>query len=780
MTPEYAVGSVARVGIAMAATLSLRRNSPSHSAEGKEGEAYAAAAISGHSGNPIAYSGMMRGLGLVLALLIGAMTVRAQEVSPELRDLIEQRIVVIAEQLGDESDLDLSSLADQLTDRLGDPINLNRTDAEELGSLHLLTDIQINAILAHIQRFGKFISIYELQAVDGLDLATMELLRSFVTISGEGSSRTSLKEMLANGKSEVLLRTQINIEQRKGFIGGGDPFNQPYTDPNGKPLPDTDDPQVMDSLRANSKVYLGSPWKAYARYRFKYRRNLDFGITAEKDEGEEFFKGSQKQGFDFYSAHLFLRDIGPFKAVAIGDYQAQFGQGLVFASGLSFARKSAYTMNISRNAPGLSPYASVNENQFLRGAGVTMDIGKHLEGTAFISKKKYDANVQADTSSTGFDTDQATFSSFLEDGYHRTYNELAKKDALEEFIYGGHLRYKGNGWDLGATAAQVNFDNTLLKSTTYPYNQYEFQGNVNTTYGLNWNVVHRSLTWFGEGARSSNGGLAGMTGVLVALDKRLSLAMLYRDLQRDFHGLYSTAFAESSNPWNERGLYTGIELRPSRRWVFNAYFDQFAFPWLRYQTNGLSNGYEALGQLTWTPSRGVQMYVKARTQVKPRNTNESVTGVLPLVDTRQNNYRFNASYRVSPGVTLRTRIESVDYARDDGPTDHGFLIYQDIIHRPKRGKLEFTGRIALFSTDSYDARIYAFESDIPGVFSLPPIYGRGMRWYAMLRWSVARNIDLWARYGITMFTDREVISSGLQEISGDHRSDLKMELRLKF
>lgn len=48
--------------------------------------------------------------------------------------------------------------------------------------------------------------------------------------------------MLANGRHEYLLRTQIDIEQRRGFIGGGDPFNKPYYYPNGAPLPDTDDP----------------------------------------------------------------------------------------------------------------------------------------------------------------------------------------------------------------------------------------------------------------------------------------------------------------------------------------------------------------------------------------------------------------------------------------------------------------------------------------------------------------------------------------------------------
>lgn len=720
-----------------------------------------------------------------LLLLIGAVLwakhAQGQEISPELRDLVEQRLSAIAEQLGDDTDVDLSEIAEQLFDRLYNPINLNHTNAQELSSLRLLSDIEVNAILQHIQRYGKFISIFELQAVEGLDPLTLEMIRPFVTISGEGVTRTPLKVMLAQGRHEVLMRAQINIEQRRGFLGR-DPFNKPYAYPSGAPLPDVDDPFVMDSLRRNNKVYLGSPWKLYTRYRFQYRRNLDFGITAEKDEGEEFFKGTQKQGFDFYSAHLFLREIGPMKAVALGDFQAQFGQGLTFSSGLSFTRKSAYTMNIMRNAQGLTPYASVNENQFLRGAGGTAKLGKHFEGTAFISKKGYDANVIAlqDTSISDADADLVSFSSFQEDGFHRTYREVEKKNALEEFIYGGHVRYLRNHWSVGATAAQVNFGHALEKTRVYPYNQFEFQGQSNTTYGFDWNVPHRNLTWFGEVARSENGGMAGLTGLLIALDKSLSLAMLYRHLQRDFHGLYSSAFAEGSRPWNERGFYTGLEIRPNRQWAFNAYFDQFTFPWLRYQTDAPSHGFEALGQLNWMPVRGVHLYVKYRRQIKPRNAAETLAGLAALVDTRQDNYRFNASYKVSQGVTLRTRIEHVQFQRGEAPVQNGFLIYQDVIHRPMMGRLQFTGRFMLFATDSYDARLYAFESDVPGVFGMPPIYGRGMRWYTMLRWSVARHVDLWARYGITIYNDRESIGTGLQEINGDTRSDLKLEMRLRF
>jgi len=45
-------------------------------------------------------------------------------------------------------------------------------------------------------------------------------------------------------------------------------------------------------------------------------------MTMEKDPGEEFFRGSNRVGFDFYSAHLYYRNISrTVKALAFGDYQ---------------------------------------------------------------------------------------------------------------------------------------------------------------------------------------------------------------------------------------------------------------------------------------------------------------------------------------------------------------------------------------------------------------------------------------------------------------------------
>jgi hypothetical protein len=712
------------------------------------------------------------------AFLVSGIIVSAQEPSQISRDLIEQRIETVFEQIGDETEIDLTNLFDLLNNYLQSPLSITPANLSELASLQLLSDVQITALSKHLNRYGPLLSLYELQVVDGFDRATIDMIRPFVTVGGQKDrDRTSLKEMLANGTSELLVRSITTIEERKGYYYRDNLFGKDYTDPDGDPLPDYEDDDILDSLQSNGKVYLGSPYKFYTRYRFKYRNNISFGITAEKDEGEEFFRGSQPDGFDFYSAHLFLRDIGPLKNLALGDYQAQFGQGLTFWSGLGFASKSSYTMNVKRNARGLSPYASVNENQFLRGIAATY-AWKDLEFTGFYSKKKLDANLNSDPIDN-LEPDALIITSFQQDGLHRRPIELVKKDAIDERIFGGNLKYAKNSFSAGVTAVHVDFGAELQRNTQ-AYNQFEFQGRENTTVGADFSWVHRNMNAFGEIARSARGGLGYLAGILLAPDRIVSISVLHRHYDRDFHGLYSIGFAEGSRPWNEQGTYFGLEIKPKREWSVNAYYDQFDFPWLRFQTDAPSAGSEWLVQVTHRPSRKVELYARVRKQDKARNAVNIDEGIDPLIRVQQTNYRLNVSYKVSKSVTLRTRMEGIDFNREDRSLDHGFLIYQDFIHRPLGSPLQLTFRMALFDTESYDARIYAYESELVGVYSILPYYGRGMRWYGMAKLKIKRRADLWVRYGSFIYNDRDRISSSLQEISGNRRSDIKVQLRLKF
>ena len=716
----------------------------------------------------------------------------APTTSAELRDMIERRVEVVAEQLGEDSDADLTALFEILFDRFGDPLDLNRATPEEVAALQLLSDVQIAALQEHIREEGALLSIYELQAIDGFDPQVIELIRPFVTVRERTSNtRTPLREVLRLADHEFIVRSITDVQQRRGYQDRDNLFGNSYMDPEGDPLPDVNDPQVVDSLRRDGKVYLGSPYKLYTRYRFRYRQNISFGITAEKDEGEEFFQGSQSDGFDFYSAHLFVRDVGPLKSIAVGDFQAQFGQGLTYWSGFGYGGKSSYTMNIKRNAPGLLPYASVNENLFLRGVGATLALGERFALTAFDSNRKVDASLAAgDTLDTG--EIEAAFSSFQEDGFHRTPNELAKKDALGVQSTGGHLHYAARRLSIGATAVHTAYD-VPLERDLRPYNRAEFTGDALTNLGVDWNVLYRNLSWFGEVSTTVAHSMeqkklpvAWLSGALVALDPRVSLSVLFRDYPVNYLGLHSVAFADGSHPWNERGFYTGLEVKASRQWTINAYFDQYRFPWLRYLVDAPSQGYEVLGQVNWKPSKKVEIYGRVRHREYQKNASTGVDGIDPLVDVRQTNWRFNTSARVSNSISLRTRVELVDYQRGEGPRDHGFLIAQDVVHRPMRSPVELTFRLALFQTDSYDARVYAYENDLTGLFSFPPYYDRGMRWYAMVRLTPLRRVDLWVRYGSWIWNDQNVYSSGLQEISTGPdarqvmRSDVKVQLRVTF
>src|SRR5690606_23158683 len=125
----------------------------------------------------------------------------------------------------------------------------------------------------------------------------------------------------------LLLRYDRTLQQRRG-----------YTPPEGRSL----------------TRYQGSPDKFLLRYRLSHPKDFSFGVTAEKDAGEPFGwqPGKRLYGFDFYSAHVQLYDRGAFKTIALGDYQLQFGQGLLLSSGFSVGKGAETITTVRRSQLG--------------------------------------------------------------------------------------------------------------------------------------------------------------------------------------------------------------------------------------------------------------------------------------------------------------------------------------------------------------------------------------------------------------------------------------------
>ncbi|MGB1032468.1 MAG: hypothetical protein ACPGWM_07625, partial [Flavobacteriales bacterium] len=87
---------------------------------------------------------------------------------------------------------------------------------------------------------------------------------------------------------------------------------------------------------------------------------------------------------------------------------------------------------------------------------------------------------------------------------------------------------------------------------------------------------------------------------------------------------------------------------------------------------------------------------------------------------------------------------------------------------------------ALFETDSYNARLYAYENDVLYAFSIPAYFSKGVRYYAVAKYKIKRGVDLWLRYARWYYTDRSTTGSALDEIAAPHKSEIKVQLRLRF
>ncbi|MFT6026221.1 MAG: hypothetical protein ACI8P5_000466, partial [Bacteroidia bacterium] len=500
--------------------------------------------------------------GLMVVLLFGSILVFGQ-VNEEQESIIQRRIETIAEQLGEgDEGLDYNTLLDELLYFSEHPININNTTPNELAQLPMLDDIAIANLWNHIETNGKLLNVYELQGIDGFDLNTIRQIQPFIKVSDNpDASNFSFKEMIKEGTHEIILRYQQVLNQQEGYTA-------------------VDDSVLRESP---NKRYLGSPQKFYARYRFKYSNKVSWGLTMEKDAGEEFFKGTMKQGFDFYSGHIFVKNIGKLKAAAVGDFQAQFGQGLVFWSGLAFG-KSSDGVSVKRNARGISPYTSVDENRFLRGGGATFKFGK-IEVTALGSYKVMDANV-ASQQDTLLEEEQAV-SSIFSSGFHRTPGELEDRQSLTEAVYGGNISYKARRLSIGITAIGYNYSKPIQRSDQL-YNLYEFSGKQNSNYGLDYSYVWKNFHFFGEFALSQNLGFATTNGLFMTIDPKVTLTAMVRHFQPQYQALYANGVSESSRMNNETGYYLGFNIQPFKGWFLNGFFDVFRFPWLRYQVNGTS------------------------------------------------------------------------------------------------------------------------------------------------------------------------------------------------
>ncbi len=658
---------------------------------------------------------------------------------------------------GTESSFDYNTLGEELQEYLKRPLNLNFCTAQELMETGLLNQTQVDQIITYRETVGPFIAIYELQAVPALDLAAIQRILPYVAVRASVDDyQVPVWEMLARGRNEWFTRWERNLELKRGF-------------------------RLQDDPEATSS-YSGDPNRFYGRFRHTYENRLSCGFTYEKDPGERFRWDRNTKGFDFWSAHFFLKDYSRvLKAVAVGDFAASMGQGLILFSGFG-AGKGAFVTNIKRGGRALRAFTSVNESDFLRGAGVTLAPVRNLEITAFFSSRKRDANLPV-VDTLLVEEEPLYFTSLISSGLHRTANEIADKNAVQHRSMGAIAKWRFSQGHIAFNALYERFSEPFERNVQ-PYNQFYFSGNSIFNTSTDYTYIYRNLHFFGETALSQTGAVATVNGLMMGLDRHLNAALLVRHLPVRYQALLPNVFAETGQGSNETGVYMGLECKPLKGWTISVYGDTWKHPWLRFNADAPSSGYEYFARLTYFRKRELESYIQWRYENKEANLSSAYlpegVNTTPLVPQIRTYLRFHLSYKVTKSLEMRSRVEWSAFREDTYRTSRGFLIYQDVLFKPLAFPLSFTGRWAFFNTDDYDSRIYAYENDILYSFSIPAYYYKGMRYYLNVRFRGIRQWSLEGHIGRTWYFNRDVVGSGLEEIDANRRTEVRLQALWRF
>lgn len=692
------------------------------------------------------------------------------------------KIELILENLESESgDLDNNTFLEELEFARRQKININKAIPQDLLDLNIINEFQINGIFRYIESYGEMKNLYELNGVYELSKEDINALIPYLTVvEGTEMGPKSLKEQFSLGKHQIFLRYQQVLEKQAGYL-----------------------PKDPDNTSV-SKYFEGSRPQLYMRHRYQYGNSLSYGFTIEKDAGEKLWnnkfsytdpntgitKTSKNfSGFDYFSAHLFIRNKNRLRTLALGDYELSFGQGLVIWQGFGFG-KTPSVLSVKKKRNPIRPHTSANEANFMRGAAMTVALGKNVEATVYGSYRKLDGNIllveTIDSLSENADEiflTEGSASSIQISGLHRTISELQNRNALGWASTGGNIHWSSKRLAFGVSGTFHHLSTPLDESSSL-YQKFNFSGDKLANFGANYSYLFNSIHLFGELAFSDNMGFALINGALINT-AGVSMSVVHRYYDKKYQTLYTdiaNVFAEGTRPQNEHGLYTGIVFSPFKNATFTGYFDMYKRPWMTFNTNAPSRGLDMFAQLNYQPNRNIDLHIRSKHEIKEANA-PTASVDLPnriLVPTKKTSFRIHGSFRVSPNFSLRSRVEWSWFNNGIDNWEKGFMMFQDLTYNSKNEKITVTGRYALFNTDTYNTRIYAFESDLLYVFSVPPYYGRGSRYYAMVKWDINRYVDLWVRFSQTFYNDRSVISSGPAMIDGTSRSDVKIQMKIKI
>ncbi len=391
-----------------------------------------------------------------------------------------------------------------------------------------------------------------------------------------------------------------------------------------------------------------------------------YAVT-EKDPFESAF-------FDHYAAGL-LVDEG-IRKFALGKYNLDIGAGVVLSSIGSFFR--GLDFRIMMNERGVIPYTSTIENGGFFGAAFTDSL--YLTYTLFYSNQSLDGRVD----SMGFAR------SFDNSGQHVDSLSLSRKDRIDEEIFGYDFRYRTQNMLISNRTLFCNYDPAFATTDSLE----NFFGQDFYISGLEFRYFGGSFVMFSELARSWKnhvGGLFGFSTAFASLDFTLA-------------GRYFPPAFYSPKGIEAVANHAGgtLDLRHHSR-IFEA---------------GLN----------------ISLDNKIDEDTTKYDIRLSLSKRLGILDARMNlRRRYRAEENDISGSDILLRLSPVRFLFLDMRFEQR-SVFQETMENGLFAAVELgldlenydaRVRYGFFNTDSYAARVYAYEIDLPGIVNNRMLYGQG-------------------------------------------------------
>ncbi len=639
---------------------------------------------------------------------------------------------ILLEQLleqDEQSDKRNELLFDELRQLELRPVPINTASFRELLTIPFLSAKDARRIIDYrSQNSGSYNTISDLKPI--LAEKTLGYIAPFITF--DDPDNTGMFKM------DLLSRAKLETPAREGFSNG---------------------------------AYKGSRPKTYHRLQLQYSDHIFISALMEKDSGE-------KSYHDFSAFGLAVKDINALKLLVLGNYHLRFGQGLAITTDRYFFKSPEIYHSVKQSGSRSRIYASSREWNYFTGAVAELEVSP-INMFLFYSKTKRDASV----------TDSG-FTSLKLDGLHRTDLELNKKNQIDEQTLGSHLEFFAK-----ISSVQARFGTTVFQ-TTYnkPYlpepileNHWRFRGRKATIGSLDLDLTINETNVFGELAYShEQQARSFLVGLRSHINPRLSFSAVFRNYSPAFYSPYASAFAESGDDArNERGIYLGLGLKLSKNISISTYYDHFSFPYITGNTLFPANGFDYVLSVNMKLSPSLQ--TRTMFQIKEKDdsrTQADAFGDVYRQPAGNHTLRLKQDfiYKIAKRYRLKTRVEVKtirSQTMDNSTRETGWLIYEELAMKTNDW-LDFTCRIAWFSTPSFNSAIYAYEPDLPLLASTKAHYGNGHRLILNARYRFSGSFSLSARIANTYRADVTEMGSGNETIPSNSPLDLGLALQASF